>query len=170
MLTLTLADNIDDHQITAYWNRLKASLRKHGIRFAYAWFKEFTEKGRRHLHVLLDRYVRKGLIKRLWLKATENTSYIVKINHRPIRSAAGYVSKYVTKGIQNETRYDYKERRYTCSRAFNMPKEPPTGEWGFEYDGGRFLNVPQTTPLQRAREEWARLRAGDPPRSGEQPQ
>jgi hypothetical protein len=29
MLTLTLADNIDDHQITAYWNRLKASLRKH---------------------------------------------------------------------------------------------------------------------------------------------
>lgn len=139
MLTLTLADNIDDTRITEFWNRLLASLRKYGIKFAYVWFKEFTIKGRRHLHVLLDKYVKKSLIRRLWYAATEQTSYLVKINHRPIRTAAGYVSKYVTKGIQHEKRYKHKERRYSFSRAFNYVKAVKSLEWGFELDFGAFL-------------------------------
>lgn len=168
MLTLTLAEDMDDTRITECWNRLKASLRKYGYRFAYVWFKEFTKKGRRHLHVLLDKFIRKGLIRRLWLKATENTSYIVKINRRPIRSAAGYCSKYVTKDIQHEDRYQYKERRYTCSRDFNIPKEARSpGEWGFEYDPEYQTRAPHDGPedkmplsrIRQAREEWNRLQA-----------
>lgn len=164
MLTLTLGDNYDDAQITEAWNRLKASLRKYGHRFAYCWFKEFTVKGRRHMHVLLDRFIPRKLIKRLWLRATEYTSYIVKINHRPIRSAAGYCSKYVTKDIQNEARYAYKERRYTFSRDFNLPREASTGEWAYEHDGGkfRFQDPADKLPSSRIREirqEWNDLQA-----------
>lgn len=157
MLTLTLSDEMDDARITECWNRLKASLRKYGYKFAYCWFKEFTKKGRRHLHVLLDKFVRKSLIRRLWLKATENTSYIVKINRRPIRSAAGYCSKYVTKDIQHETRYAYKERRYTFSRDFNIPKMESSGEWAFEYDNGAFMKKDDKMPesrLSKLREKW----------------
>lgn len=167
MLTLTLADDVDDNRITEFWNRLKASLRKYGYRFAYCWFKEFTKKGRRHLHVLLDKFIRKGLIRRLWLKATDNTSYIVKINRRPIRSAAGYCSKYVTKDIQQETRYRRKERRYTCSRDFNIPKIVSSGEWAFEYDPEYLARVPHDGPedhlpasaIRDLREKWNRLRS-----------
>lgn len=170
LLTLTLADNVDDERITEFWHRLQNSLKKYGIKFAYCWFKEFTKNGRRHLHVLIDKFIKKSLIKRLWLKATEGTSYIIKINHRPIRSAAGYISKYITKDVQKEGRYKRKERRYSFSHDFNEPKAMSTGEWAVEIDFGAFLNVPLATPLQQAREEWNRLRAEDPPRSGEQPQ
>lgn len=147
MLTLTLNDLTDDTRITEFWNRLKASLRKYGIVFEYVWMKEFTKRGRRHLHVLLDRFVRKSLIRRLWKFATEGTSYVISINHRPIRSAAGYISKYITKGLVKEHRYRLKERRYSFSRGFCLPKTPATGEWAFELDFGNFLkdDTPEVT-------------------------
>jgi len=157
MLTLTLSDTIDDKRITEFWHRLQNSLKKYGLRFAYVWIKEFTKKGRRHLHVMLDRFIKKSLIKRLWIKATEGTSYIVKINHRPIRSASGYISKYVTKDVQNEQRYMPKERRYTFSHDFNLPKAQKSDEWGFEMDYGAFLGVTTKPGLRAAREEWLRL-------------
>lgn len=162
MLTLTLGDNFDDTQITEAWNRLKASLRKYGYKFAYCWFKEFTQRGRRHMHVLLDRFIPRKLIKRLWIKATEYTSFLVKINQRPIRSAAGYCSKYVTKDIQHEARYLYKERRYTFSRDFNLPHEPPTGEWAYEHDGGKFqakdpADKISSSRIHELRQKWNEL-------------
>lgn len=151
MLTLTLGDNIDDNRITEFWHRLLASLRKYGIQFQYVWMKEFTKRGRRHMHVILDRFVKRTLIEKLWRSATEQTSYRVRINHRPIRSAAGYVFKYVSKGLQNEKRYRHKERRYSFSRGFNYEKAAKSHEWGFELDFGAFLGESKTGlegPLQ----------------------
>lgn len=173
MLTLTLRSDLDDTKITMYWNRLKASLRKYGYKFAYAWFKQFTEKGTRHLHVLLDKYVPRKLIKRLWLKATDYTSYLVKINHRPIRSAAGYVSRYVTRDIQGEARYLPKEHRYQCSRDFNLPKVASSHEWGFEYDPDYQLrhDGPEdkmpSSRIAKLREKWNEMQASKhrPPES-----
>lgn len=160
MLTLTLADNIDDTRIMEFWNRLKAALRKHGIKFEYAWTKELTIRGKRHLHVLLDRFIKKSLIRRLWRYATEGTSYIVKINHRPIRSAAGYISKYVTKDICGKHDFQPRERRIGFSRGFNLPKNESTGEWAFELDFGAFNKSPDAQEFQALslKEQLARIR------------
>lgn len=158
MLTLTLQENVDDSNLMMFWNRLRASLRKYGVKFQYLWIKEFQKNGQRHLHVLLDKWVRKGLIKRLWLKATDYTSYIIKINHRPIRTAAGYVSKYITKDVQREERYNPGERRYSFSRGFNLPPREKSEEWAFELDHEMYYqgNLKLLGTMVRAR-------AGDPP-------
>lgn len=137
-LTLTLSDKYDDEQITKAWNRLKASLRKYNIILSYVWIKEFTIKGRRHMHLLIDQFIPKTLLSRLWYLATNETSFVVQINRRPIYNAAGYISKYVTKDVQNETRFKHKERRYGFSRTMCLPKKVKTGEWAFEMDYGLY--------------------------------
>lgn len=168
MLTLPLADQANDELITVYWHRFLASLRKYGIKPEYVWLKELNKRGRRHLHVLLNCYVKKGLAKRLWYAATNQTSYIVKINHRPIKSAAGYIAKYVTKDIEGSHAFKPKERRYSFSRGFCQPRLPTSGEWAFEMDYGAFLEQDKPSPLQLAIEEWKKLRLNDVKRQTEE--
>lgn len=86
------------------------------------------------MHLIINRFVPKVLIEKLWRKATLGTSFKVSINRRPIRSAAGYLSKYITKDVQHEARYKRGERRYGCSRDMPTLTLPSTGEWRFEMD------------------------------------
>jgi len=122
-LTLTLEGQAHEWDIGKYWNRLRASLRRHGFKFyRYFWVKERGAKsGRIHMHILIDAYVPVKLIKRLWFLATDRTSYIVDIRapkHGNLNSVAGYMAKYMTKAV--EAHIGKKQRRFGFSRHRNF--------------------------------------------------
>ena len=123
-LTLTLSDQVDDTQIMKFWGRLRAYLakprragkgRKISYRhYRYFWVKEFTKKGTRHLHVMVDAYIPWQLIKNGWYHATGRTSWVVHIAANDLHSPAGYLAKYMTKVMNGE--YRKGERRFGFSR------------------------------------------------------
>jgi len=134
MLTLTLKAGTDDSLITKYWNTLRQELKDEGLEIKrFFWTKEFTKRGVRHLHVLIDRYIPKVVIKKLWRRITGG-SYIVHITRMQLRNPAGYAAKYMTKGFLEGAFRKY-ERRFSCSRNF-----PPTtakssdGTWEFRWN------------------------------------
>ncbi len=102
-LTLTLSNVVDDSNIMKYWARLRAHISKYGIRnLAYVWCKEFTQAGIRHLHIIYayDEDIDQNFLSESWKKVTENTSCVVDIRAiDSIRSASGYISKYITKSL-----------------------------------------------------------------------
>lgn len=123
-LTLTLSLHVDDRKIDLFWARFRATLAKHGYKPTYFKIKEFTEKNRRHIHALLDVFIPWNLIKHAWYEATEKTSYIVFIKKTQVKSAAGYMAKYLTKQTVQSESYDKGERRYSFSRDFPRAPRP----------------------------------------------
>jgi hypothetical protein len=103
------------------WNRFRTSLR--GLvpgKLKYFLVKEFTKKGVRHLHVLINAYIDQKTISEKWERATKGTSKIVWIEDaKNIKNPAGYMTKYLTKNLNDEHKYGRKERRY----AFSAHKE-----------------------------------------------
>ena len=157
-LTLTLRKGCDHKQISKFWNTFRTLLSKpyvnlHGRRekgfhvwsekhphgYRYMWTKEKQENGTRHLHIILDAYIPQWLIKKLWIKATKGAGEITHITGtkskkpslRAIRSAAGYMSKYLTKAMdsdlsyKNDMKLDSEERYYTFSRHPAFKKIAP---------------------------------------------
>jgi hypothetical protein len=131
-LTLTLANGAKNEDMGKYWNRLRASLRKNGYKhFQFFWTKELTEKGKVHMHILMDAYVPKKEIKRLWYLATEETSYIVKIKSPEslkIKNAAAYMTKYLTKSMgsrlgKNKRKYGFSRHKGFRVQQYKAPME-----------------------------------------------
>jgi hypothetical protein len=130
-MTLTLSTKVDGRQIDLFWQRFRSLLHKHGYRPQYFKVKEFTEKGQRHLHVLIDIFVPFNEIQYAWRLATEGTSFWVHIKKTQVRRAAGYMSKYLTKQTVLSSSFDKGEHRYSFSRKFpRMPKEEQEKEQG----------------------------------------
>ncbi len=122
-LTLTQRTT-DDTPIMLAFARFRAYLAKHGIKdIRYLNVKEFTKKGKRHLHVLVNSYIPAYTVKHAWYLATDKKSFVVQIKRAAIKSAAGYMTKYMTKNI-GEAGFKRRERRYTTSRGFfvGLPK------------------------------------------------
>lgn len=125
-LTLTQSTR-DDSDIMDDWNRLRSSLSGCGYKIEYFLTKEFTTKGKRHLHVLIDCWIPQKLLKRLWYKATGGKSYIVHITRWNAHHPAAYMTKYMTKSV-GEFRFAKRERRYTSSRGF-LPSMADIRKW-----------------------------------------
>lgn len=138
-LTLTLALHVDSRQIDHFWARFRATLAKHGHRMTFFKVKEFTKNGQRHIHAIIDIFIPWNLIKHAWYEATEHSSYIVYIKSTQVRSAAGYMSKYMTKDSVQCDRFDKGERRYSFSKNFpRVPKAEKIPEPGrYEYISNR---------------------------------
>lgn len=134
-LTLTLTTHVDGRKIDLFWQRFRSYMLKRGYRPTYFKVKEFTEKGQRHLHVLIDVFIPFNEIQYAWRLATEGTSYWVHIKKAEVKRAAGYMAKYLTKQSVNSTQFDKGERRYSFSKHFpRLPREKKDTEPGrYEY-------------------------------------
>lgn len=133
-LTLTLSLQANNRDIMKFWARFRATLAKHGYRhFRFFWVKEFTQKGKLHLHIAIDCYVPIWLIRHAWYYATDKTSWVVFITSK-INVPAGYMSKYMTKAFL-QGKFRYRERRYGFSRhGFKLKKHVPDKKWQFKYE------------------------------------
>lgn len=127
MMTLTLGTKAENKKVGYYWQRFRSYLLKYyDLKLAFFWVKEFTEKGKIHMHVLIDQYVHISKIRKAWRWATNGTSWIVHITgakNEGIHNPAGYMMKYITKTC-GDSRFGIHERRYGFSRTagFNPQK------------------------------------------------
>lgn len=124
--------------------------KKQGHKRAIQFFKvtEFTESGLRHFHLLIDTFIPFGVIQAAWRAATDGTAYWVNIKKAQVKSAAAYMSKYMTKQTVFSDKFDDGEHRYSFSQQFpRFPRPEPSGEWEFR------LNPVNRGRLQKARAE-----------------
>lgn len=116
-VVLTFATS-DDTPPGLAFSRFRAGIAKAGIKnLRYLWVKEFTRKGKRHFHLLINRHIEHSLLKHLWSNATDRKSfyvYITRADHN-IRNAGAYLGKYVAKGLHSR-KFRRRERRYSSDR------------------------------------------------------
>lgn len=126
-MTLTLGELAEDDKIGVYWNRLRASLRRHKFRFyRYFWVKECQASGKVHMHIIIDAYVPWRLIKRLWYKATNHTSYVVDIRAaKNVRNVAGYMTKYMAKAVEHPIGHNQRKFGFSRFAGFRVEKFKP---------------------------------------------
>lgn len=131
-VTLTLGLEADNALMGKYFARFRAWLAKprlHNKKYRafrginYFWTKEFTEAGKLHLHMLIDVYIPVKLIKKAWKWATYGTSTIVFITkiYNQIFNPAGYMTKYMSKELEQCEQFRRKERRFGFSRNWKSP-------------------------------------------------
>lgn len=129
-ITLTQKAGSSQDIVKNFYKFRRYYLRKYGINMRYFWVKEFTPEsreyidnhgnirqsagGERHMHILTDIYIDQKELSQVWYDITGD-SYIVWINRRHIKNAAGYAMKYLTKAF-DVAPYEKKERRYGFSR------------------------------------------------------
>lgn len=137
MLTLTLnpqncsAQDSIEH-IRYCWSELRTYLKRlHGETIVFIAVIELQKNGYAHLHILVDRFIRKDWISQAWhnLGAGE----IVDIMYVDIHRIAGYLTKYVTKDMLLNLPIGVK--RFTTSRNIIMfekvKREDQSENWQF---------------------------------------
>lgn len=172
--------NEEAEKISVHFARLRANLYKKGYRFRYFRVTEFkprkgdtspNAKQYRHYHVLIDAYIPQAVISNAWYEATNHTAYVVWVNASEIMKGAGYLSKYLTKTM-NDEHFGKHERRFSFSQkcfpfivqeevyTLGIPgdpsrllgtipvridgekfRRPVKGEWEFTYDPVWFLKA-----------------------------
>ena len=115
-MTLTLGENADNRNMGKYLHRFFMALKKAGYKFDYLWVKEFTIRGKLHVHALITTFIPWSIIKAYWRMATDNTSFIVWIADAQIRQTTAYMAKYMTKELI-EAPFRKGERRYSMSKG-----------------------------------------------------
>lgn len=138
---LTLTQETTDYQpITAAYNRFKVYLALSGYsRIRYFWIKEFTKKGKPHLHILMNRYIPQAILSECWRQATYGKSYIVHVTrvNFTIRNPAGYVTKYLSKAIHQKNfkkgEHRFGNDRETNWKAYSTWTPACPGAWSFTY-------------------------------------
>lgn len=116
IIAVTLTQRLGTSQdIVENFYKLRDLLRKRGIKLKYFWVKEFTRRGERHLHILIDTPILQSELKEMWKTVTKGESWVVWINEADIQSAGGYTTKYLTKSFTIE-KYEKYERRYAFSK------------------------------------------------------
>lgn len=130
-----------------YWNGEKVSFRK----MKYWRVPELQERGAVHLHVVIDQYIPYDIVHDAWEWATFETSTMIKIKSTTdsVRNVAGYLSKYMTKNMEDRKKLKAEGfRRFSMSTNWRelytpnykeimynfklLPK--PESPWTFTYD------------------------------------
>jgi hypothetical protein len=105
-------------------NAFFVSLRRIFPGFRYVWVREVGKKNNMvHFHVLVDRFLPKTLLSRLWARA--GGGYIVDVGQ--IRTSPSYVSKYLVKSSEYPMEVQIAlsgKRRYSASRGLLCVSTP----------------------------------------------
>jgi len=124
-------------------NAFFVSLRRVFSQLRYVWVREIGKKSNMvHFHVLIDRYLPKALLSRLWMRA--GGGYVVDVGL--IRTSAAYVSKYLVKSSEYPMEVSIAlagKRRYSASRGL-LSVSPPSIAWS----GAKFTSVFPPLALQ----------------------
>lgn len=112
----------DESQWSAAWDRFRRTLTRAIGEFPYVAILEKHQKGNYHLHVAWCGKVNVKLVRRIWLAITGGKgsgnidSQLVRVPFGGDRSAriARYISKYVSKGFEQHSRFN--KKRYWASR------------------------------------------------------
>jgi len=155
---LTITQHTDDPlPIMQGWNYLRLLLSNHGYdNLRFFLVKEFTEKGKRHLHILINREIPHALLKQLWIQVTDGRSYIIDIRRvsEKINRPAAYMTKYLTKSQQCRQFKKY-EKRFTSDRRTDWTAyttwSKPTGKIEFIYCPTRASVSPDFITAMRCR-------------------
>lgn len=133
-LTLTLSEEQKD---TDKWikrhllNEFFIILKRHVDFSHYFWKAEKQKNGNVHFHVIVDKYIQKEKLQKIWNRIQEKNGYTQKYfsvhgHHNPpstdirkidsMKNAINYVMKYVTKNSKDENEKDIKldGRVYGC--------------------------------------------------------
>lgn len=156
LLTLTTTnrynDQLPDHLPVLAWRKLIKNLRNHtkypylkGLK--YIRIVEYQKNGNTHFHILIDRFLSKDAINKLWRNACAEVlkengipyNFIERYSNANLvgdtdgRGAFKYVVKYLTKSVRTDGFRDRKTRRYrpySASRNVVLfPKRPRTPGW-----------------------------------------
>jgi hypothetical protein len=90
--------------------------REYGTSIKYICVLELHKSGMPHLHLLIDRYIRINWLRRTW--TCVGGGFEVKIKYVQVRSAAAYISKYLSK--QLSMKVPPRTRRITTSRSIKL--------------------------------------------------
>lgn len=139
-ITLTFKENITDIKIAnKKFRNYIDTIKKNKKDFKYLCITEFQKRGSIHYHILTNLicdsdFIPKRVPKNLYnpntyswkkieyydLKYWNNGYSSAEIVTGDIKKIIGYISKYMTKDIDNRL---FNHRRYFCSRNLNFPKE-----------------------------------------------
>lgn len=78
------------------WMKMHARLTRLCGHFEYVWVIQTTQAGYAHMHLLINRWIAHGVMKRHWLACTGN-SFVVWVEKLEGYAAASYVARYVGK-------------------------------------------------------------------------
>lgn len=143
------------------WEAFRRILTRAGLKIEkYVWFKEFTYKGQRHLHILLDipEFVNQKWLSDVWRKVTKGESFRVWINESDIERAAAYAMKYLTKSYSGEYRYAKKEHRVGFSRGARNYEYPYTPILGNFWEIIGDLDIPVDVVIEYHAGDYMRLK------------
>jgi hypothetical protein len=132
--TVTL--QIDDEKdIMGYWKTLHKAIKYYYPHILIFWVKEYTKRGKAHLHFLTDRALDGAWLSRTWHKIT-GSSFVVKAGNTAseIRNPAAYMLKYMTKAHGSLDLYKKGERIY----GFLGARSPKKKLLGFEAEPVEF--------------------------------
>lgn len=112
----------DESQWAAAWDKFKRTLTRAIGEFPYVAILEKHQKGNYHLHVAWCGRVNVKLVRRIWLAITGGKgsgnidAKLIRVPMGGDRSAriARYISKYVSKGFEQHSRFN--KKRYWASR------------------------------------------------------
>ncbi len=132
-LTLTLDPSKYEGDSLEYinncWVKLRVYLsRKYGQKISFIKILEFQKNGQAHFHILIDRYIPIGWIKKSW--EAVGGGEIIKLLYVDIHRVAHYLSKYLTKELLFSVPFG--KRRYTTSKdikLFHKDKKKKPSDW-----------------------------------------
>jgi hypothetical protein len=82
--------------VQAAWGKLHDRLTRLCGHFEYWWVIQTTQRGYAHMHVLVNRFFKWDLVRRLWLACTGDSD-VVRVDLLKGYAAASYVARYVGK-------------------------------------------------------------------------
>jgi hypothetical protein len=107
-------------QISALFNDFVHRMRDRGFRFQYFKIVELTKKHEAHLHVLVNCYMDKDIVKDVWERVTDcYVKCIEEVKNK--EKAVEYLVKYMTKAVNSSANYLFFllcRRRYSYSQSF----------------------------------------------------
>ena len=131
MLTLTTKNTGDNLQLNFFlfakaWNKLATFLRKRHQDLKYFKVMEIGKNGMLHAHILINIYVQKEIIKKLWKKYTG--AYIIDIRRvTGNKKSLNYILKYFEKSLEefetNKYFYQFQKRHFSFSRNWKKQEK-----------------------------------------------